>query len=251
MIGLFLYFAFATEEELGYDTTVERHPPSSSRIKISSGKEIVDPSKEVYFVYTAGKKRYRTIGDPIAEDGAFFLISRGIRVWRVREVDENNTVLPNAPELILKDGWFWEDTLPDSRVRANIISNLRKLDHDQPLPESRVDKIVRLTMDIMSDEDVALISGAPNLTLSHPKGATLRGRIDKLDIRRLPVDGQRSQSSSTRVDTLESPRKPHGEKKDMKRIHRRLLFQDVCQTFDECADITIFLSCAQQICIGQ
>ncbi|TFK22969.1 hypothetical protein FA15DRAFT_548274, partial [Coprinopsis marcescibilis] len=68
LIRFFLYMTFASETQLGFDPTVKR----------------CEENGEIYFRYKVEDKFYRTVGNPIAEDSAWLINSRAVRVWTVR-----------------------------------------------------------------------------------------------------------------------------------------------------------------------
>ncbi|EAU87342.2 other/FunK1 protein kinase [Coprinopsis cinerea okayama7 len=143
-----LYLMYASPVQLGYDPTVKM---------VNDGKEGI---RMPDFIYRIGEGLYRTIGQPLSEEDAFFTISPGLRIWRVRACDEEGVVQEGADERMLRDLWVPEGTLHEKDIQAQIL---------QALPTDQAEEMGKLLLGIL---DEVTLQGETQTTLAKPPDAT-------------------------------------------------------------------------------
>ena len=105
MVKLFAAFAFADQESLGFDPTIQ-----------------LDSRNEGQFIFTVhpdndkqNSRRFRTI-QIISSSGAEPLLGRGTRVFKAHEIDLNGD--PNGPPVVVKDIWVDSDRTREGNILA-------------------------------------------------------------------------------------------------------------------------------------
>ncbi len=220
-IRFVIFMTFAPLEDLGYDPTVKR---------------IGVNEKDIQYRFTVGDKVYQTTG--IIHDLNLDLVTRATRVWEVIELDSED--MPIGTPKVLKDVWLYSDATPESDIYNAIFAALRQLDKDGSVAEnerppplqpgsSLEEDAKNYFMTILSDS-VVTINGQPDEAPEPPEDyvelfyteteekvameATVEGT------HRGEVDG--CTPKLKRADRAVYPHK--------KRIHRRIVFQEVCRT---------------------
>lgn len=207
---------FSSAEELGYDLSVRRVDP---------------PHDPAHFVFSIGGRHFRTQGPPIYDAGATVLISRGVRAWAVVEIDQDGHDINNGKEMALKDLWVYHD-LPSERITQQaILKALECLDskdaaqetgtatgNSEEIPTTRTSRMKEYFLTIAIEEDVRLSDGSKDITLSKPS--------DAVDSKATPThDSRRPHNKSS--STLRHEQK----------VHRRIVYEERCQTFYEHNDL--------------
>ncbi|KAF6765825.1 hypothetical protein DFP72DRAFT_1108795 [Ephemerocybe angulata] len=256
LIRILLYLAFAKKAHLGYDLTVTR--------KVEKGDPTDPEAKdETYFIYEAGEKHYRTIGSPLYERGAFELLSRGVRVWTVQESDKNgkfntqgtdqHVLKEGTDQHVLKDFWPLKDTPTESTIMENIISELKTdsdqdalrgyfltVLHDGNVPVPPETEPLSHDWTTMVPEEAKQIKFAA--FKSKPSADPESHRTPLLGFA-APVGKNRSRSGL--LEALKMDRKyPQRE-------HRRIIFEEVCTSFEKETNASTALTAIADIAEGK
>ncbi|TFK19128.1 hypothetical protein FA15DRAFT_727359 [Coprinopsis marcescibilis] len=210
LIRFFLYITFASEEQLGFDTTVERRAEAG----------------EVYFLYKVEEKHYRTVGNPLAEDSAWLMNSRAVRVWTVRLADKKGKFLSET-ENVLKDAWLYDDNGGELAKQTELINAAKAVDLKTP-PSPGEDKRedILLNLFVHIDHDwIVQVEDKDDKTLVHPQAAKLHTAVPN--------------PARTAAAT-------HRSKLELKyhvRVHRRTVFREKCIPFYAIDNIPLALQC--------
>ena len=76
---------------------------------------------------------YQTVGNALCTSPSYLPIGRGIRVWKVREVDVDGS--PRGEEMVLKDFWIPEDSKTEGQIQAEIFQSAREELSDETDPD--------------------------------------------------------------------------------------------------------------------
>lgn len=161
------------------------------------------------------------------------MCSSGVRVWVVKEVDENGSWLATAQEHILKDFWAEDDHVSDMEHQDAIKKRLCELDVDGG---DRAQEMEKYFMKIRHDEAV-MIDEKPDIALAIPNDAAW---VD-LGVEQVLIT-TRYQKGNFRI------RRPL---RLAPRIHHRLLYEEKCMRITDCTDLNVVLDCLKQFCIGR
>ncbi|TFK22962.1 hypothetical protein FA15DRAFT_705880 [Coprinopsis marcescibilis] len=242
LIRWFLYMTFANETQLGFDPTVKR----------------LEKDKEVFFRYQVNDKYYRTIGNPIAEDSAWLMNSRAVRVWTVRLSDVDGNFIEDREEEkeehVLKDVWLYDDIPGELENQNAILKAAKDLDTSSPVSdgnETREKIINNLFLTIMGD-CIVQIGNEDDITAVRPANATNINLIDDVDE---VLDRASKASASIRQSEMSAPnpdvrsknggdeQEPDVYLKHHRRIHRRIVFREKCKPFYEVGNLELGLHC--------
>ncbi|TFK22961.1 hypothetical protein FA15DRAFT_746969, partial [Coprinopsis marcescibilis] len=134
--------SFANKTQLGFDPTVKQ----------------LEKDNDVFFRYQVDDKYYRTIGNPIAEDIAWFMNSRAVRVWTVRLADEDGNFITDREEdkeeHALKDVWLYDDIPSELENQNAILKAAKDVDKSSPVTdgnETREKIVQNLFLTIIGD----------------------------------------------------------------------------------------------------
>lgn len=113
-VRIMLSLMFATEEELGYDQTVQRR--------------LNRETETICFVYQVQEHFYKTIG-AICEHRSLCTTDRATRVWAVVEVKSFDDLEPceGGRPLVLKDVWLDSDAMTERDILMEISEALKKV----------------------------------------------------------------------------------------------------------------------------
>lgn len=230
LIRFFLFLSFASEEAIGYDASVRQ----------------VTTGDTTYFIYEADGKYYRTINAPLAEDNAFYIISRGVRTWEVSPCKFDGTLIVDqktgrVPIHVLKDCWQFEDVSDEKAMQEKIKAGL---------PPSEAGKLDPYLLTILACVDVRLSNKRVDKTVSKAKEATpiafqhfviekekLHGDILALARTQQSQDlrqSQKQQQDPVRKDlSSQLYANPDVFYQHHVKVHRRLVFAERCTPFYE------------------
>ncbi len=213
---------FASLEDLGYDPTVQR-------IHVSE--------EDIQYRFTVGDKVYQTIR--IIHELNLDIVTRATRVWEVIELDSED--MPIGESQVLKDVWLYFDATPESDIYNEIFAALRQLDADGSVSESErppplqqgsslEEDAKRYFMNIISDS-VVTVNGRADEAREPPTGYT-EFFYTELDEEQVAMDAVIVAAQRGDVDGCTPKPKtnkayvyPHKA-----RIHRRVIFLEVCET---------------------
>ncbi|TFK20557.1 hypothetical protein FA15DRAFT_720165 [Coprinopsis marcescibilis] len=209
LVRFFLYMTFASEEQLGFDQTVKR----------------LEEATEAYFLYKVEGNYYRTVGNPLAEDSAWLMNSRAVRVWTVRLADKDGKFL-SEQENVLKDVWLYDDATSERENYEKLIAAAQNEDKMNPpdnKDDSRTSTLQTLFLTIDHDWAVQLEGGGDDITCLRPDSAK-------------PVLCSQASKGSKRHSTKPAPNPgatvgaapmPKVDLKHHRRIHRRVIFREI------------------------
>ncbi|KAF8891896.1 hypothetical protein CPB85DRAFT_248297 [Mucidula mucida] len=221
-IRFVIYMTFASLEDLGYDPTVQR-------IHVSE--------EDIQYRFTVGDKVYQTIR--IIHELNLDIVTRATRVWEVIELDSED--MPIGESQVLKDVWLYFDATPESDIYNEIFAALRQLDADGSVSESErppplqqgsslEEDAKRYFMNIISDS-VVTVNGRADEAREPPTGYT-EFFYTELDEEQVAMDAVIVAAQRGDVDGCTPKPKtnkayvyPHKA-----RIHRQVIFLEVCET---------------------
>ncbi|KAL1749038.1 hypothetical protein HDZ31DRAFT_59632 [Schizophyllum fasciatum] len=116
LIHFFLFIAFATREQLGFDPTVERILSDEDGIQYRF--EVTDTHCQRRWFQTVAILEQRPAVD---------LHSSAMRVYRVREVDTQGKALANSTDNVLRDFWTFSDARSEKSIQEDILERLNEL----------------------------------------------------------------------------------------------------------------------------
>ncbi|KAH6913630.1 hypothetical protein BKA70DRAFT_1526130 [Coprinopsis sp. MPI-PUGE-AT-0042] len=207
LIRFFLYLTFADMEKLGYDATVRR---------------MLDDRGEVFYIYQCEETYYRTIGPPLAEE--IFLVSSGVRSWRVRECNEHGKVQSNVDN-VLKDYWPHESCSGEKAKQDAVLESETFNNDDRDLFQNS-------STTIISDIHIENRQTIPWGEESKWERETFRYRFpgDIVPPRSLGNLWAKSSDGSCVPDTIPLPSTP--------RSHRRMVMKEWCVPISRMCDPT-------------
>ncbi|KAH6914708.1 hypothetical protein BKA70DRAFT_1557096 [Coprinopsis sp. MPI-PUGE-AT-0042] len=211
VIRFFLYLTFADKEKLGYDPTIRR-------IKVNKG-----PTP---YIYECEGVYYRTIGQPLAEEDAFSLISRGARIWRVRKCDKNGTVESDV-DYVLKDYWLRKTHDGEKAKQDAVCASPALNDEDREIFRNG-------SITILSD---IIVDNSPTIPWVEERWTPQRfASLKKSNPRRFNHPHANTSYKSHVLDTL-PPGGPSTYKvKGTPRSHRRMITEEWCISFYRLCD---------------
>ncbi|KAF6763698.1 hypothetical protein DFP72DRAFT_955852 [Ephemerocybe angulata] len=224
LVRVLLFLSFASQQQLGFDPTVMKG----------------EDGTEQYFRYAVGDKWYRTVGDPIDEDGAYFLIGRGVRVWAVKECDQGGKFL--SEELnVLKDAWQWDDIPTERQIQEDIMRSLAQ--RTKISFEDARAKLAKYFLTIIADETLT----------STPKKPS---EAQQISFTQRPTASLPTKSRSQRTTQSVGPHGPENgqapapvEQQELAhhcRTNQRHVFKEMCSTYYEVCDLRVGL----EVCKG-
>ncbi|TFK28993.1 hypothetical protein FA15DRAFT_744704 [Coprinopsis marcescibilis] len=233
-IRFFLYMTFASETQLGFDPTVKR----------------CEENGKVYFRYKVEDKFYRTIGNPIAEESAWLMNSRAVRVWTVRSVDKDCRFLEDdKEEHVLKDVRLYDDIMSEKDNQERILEAAKVLDETSPVAsgkQSRNSQLRELFLTILHDWRVQVDKDNKQVEdITSPRPDSAR----HIFLETLVSVVQPKASAGIRVSEQQAPHPEteilanniNPELEHHRRIHRRVVFQEKCKTFCQIDSFTLAL----------
>ncbi|KAF8867934.1 kinase-like domain-containing protein [Mucidula mucida] len=203
-IRFVIFMTFAPLEDLGYDPTVKR---------------IGVNEKDIQYRFTVGDKVYQTTG--IIHDLNLDLVTRATRVWEVIELDSED--MPIGTPKVLKDVWLYSDATPESDIYNAIFAALRQLDKDGS------EDAKNYFMTILSDS-VVTINGQPDEAPEPPEDYVelFYTETEEKVAMEATVEGtHRGEVDGCTPKLKRANRAVYPHKK---RIHRRIVFEEVCRT---------------------
>ncbi|KAH6913597.1 hypothetical protein BKA70DRAFT_1144186 [Coprinopsis sp. MPI-PUGE-AT-0042] len=150
LFNFLLYIGFATEEELGYDKSIQR-------IKDDSGKTC--------FLYSISNTFYKTIDVPIYEAPPGSIPTEGCRVWNAQKTSWDGMVI-DSTTYTLKDAWFDHRYPGEREMQRRILSKLSSTNASG--------KLLDHLLTIIAEESIRLSTLLEDITLmdldrwSHP-----------------------------------------------------------------------------------
>ncbi|KAF5334538.1 hypothetical protein D9611_013808 [Ephemerocybe angulata] len=218
LIWALLFLSCASREQLGFDTTVVQGMEANER----------------YFRYAVGDKWYRTLGDPLEDSGAFYLIGRGVRVWTVRQCDENGEFLSDEHN-VLKEAWQWDENPTEKQIQEDKLhsladkSNISLVDAQAKLSKV-ADQTLTSTLRRPSEGQQILFTERP---VNPIPGASQAQRSSQLA-------GSDTPTTRTVTPPLQT------ELEHQTRTNQCHVFKEKCITFDEVCDLRASL----EVCKG-
>lgn len=200
--------AFADAEKLGFDCTIQR---------------MKDYKSDIFYVYDCIEGHFRTLGPPLFEDSALYLISRGVRVWKVRPCSKDGQFLQeDAEENVLKDYWWFKSYEGERDKRERLLRS-------DLLDESDREYLSEHFTTILHD---IIVPGNKSCTLDLPpthKRLTFASLVPKV----LPrVAGSKrantSPMSAQPIDTVAAVGPSRHEIEATPRHHRRTVQKEYC-----------------------
>ncbi|KAF5334540.1 hypothetical protein D9611_013803 [Ephemerocybe angulata] len=224
LVRVLLFLSFASQQQLGFDPTVMKG----------------EDGTEQYFRYAVGDKWYRTVGDPIDEDGAYFLIGRGVRVWAVKECDEGGKFL--SEELnVLKDAWQWDDIPTERQIQEDIMRSLAQRTK-MSFEDARA-KLAKYFLTIIADETLTSTPNKPSeaqqISFTHRPTASLPTKSRSQ--RTTQSVGIHGPETGQAPGTVQQQELAHHC-----RTNQRHVFKEMCITFYGVRDLRVGL----EICKG-
>ncbi|GJE97411.1 hypothetical protein PsYK624_136280 [Phanerochaete sordida] len=230
VIKFFLPLLFASEEDLGWDTTIKRHSP----------RTVEGPA--IQYDIEVGDTVYRT-QRLISDAGAQLLRGRGTRVWEVRELKDGEET---GPSLVLKDVWADEDRDSEKTISDKI--------HDSGGEKER-SVFKKHLIQILHEADVKVQRGQQKVTDhthrimrrgQHPVSAERLFVVADYDLAKL---GPKSGPHPTGITSLPVPR-PVTPPRYCAKIHRRIIFEDVAKTIEEADKLSRVFLCLGHVIRG-
>ncbi|KAF6763699.1 hypothetical protein DFP72DRAFT_1163642 [Ephemerocybe angulata] len=223
LIRALLFLSCASREQLGFDPTVVQGMEANER----------------YFRYAVGDKSYRTLGDPLEDSGAFYLIGRGVRVWTVMQCDENGEFLSDEHN-VLKDAWQWDENPTERQIQGDILQSLADKSNIS-LVDAQA-KLSKYFLTIVADQTLTS-------TLRRPSEAQQIFFTER-PVNPIPGASQAQRSSQlagSDTPTTRTVAPPlQTELEHQTRTNQRHIFKEKCITFDEVCDLRAGL----EVCKG-
>ncbi|KAF6763704.1 hypothetical protein DFP72DRAFT_1040472 [Ephemerocybe angulata] len=223
LIRALLFLSCASREQLGLDPTVVQGMEANERC----------------FRYAVGDKSYRTLGDPLEDSGAFYLIGRGVRVWTVRQCDENGEFLSDEHN-VLKDTWQWDENPTERQIQGDILQSLADKSNIS-LVDAQA-KLSKYFLTIVADQTLTS-------TLRRPSEAQETFFTER-PVNPIPGASRprrSSQLAGSDTPTTRTVAPPLQIELDHQtRTNQRHVFKEKCITFDEVCDLRASL----EVCKG-
>ncbi|KAF9074801.1 hypothetical protein BDP27DRAFT_1415727 [Rhodocollybia butyracea] len=187
-----LFLTYASKSQLGVDPTVTRFI-----------YECEGSVNNIRYRFVVGGRTYETVGPPISEQRAYFIVSRSTRVWRVRRVELDGSL--SKEEYVLKDVWLLDDTPLEHEIQNRVRERL--------------------------GDDVWLLAKRYFLTITAEEVVRVDGEDDVT-----PLPARRH--FRTRDNQTPLPRSPVNKVtvKLYRRKHVRVVFKEVCASVYELVD---------------
>ncbi|TFK45762.1 hypothetical protein OE88DRAFT_1740027 [Heliocybe sulcata] len=112
ILKILISLLFASEQELGLDSTVQRC--------------FDEKRNNTCFVYKIGKKYFKTV-QSIIENRALVMTTRATRVFRVVEVKDFNDLSELGPEKVLKDVWLESKADTEKGIQTKLFARFDAL----------------------------------------------------------------------------------------------------------------------------
>jgi hypothetical protein len=182
----------------------------------------------LHWIFTVGGRQYKTTGDPLAYDGSYFLLSRGVRVWQVLEVGGDGKTL------VLKDYHPWAASRTELEIQDDIFARLG---------DEQTSKARPYFLSIKHDESLSRTKDLPPNYQHQPWSllASSRGRSSQSSV--FSALGTRD------VSPAESSKEPPQTKFPL-RQHRRVVFNESCAVIPEITNFGVVLQCLKHIIEG-
>jgi len=237
LIRYFLFLSFASLEELGFDTTVTR---------------LLSLDGSLAFIYaTENNKYYRTIDCPLSEHGAFALLSRGVRVWKVKQCSQNGTFLEkDGTTHVLKDCWIFDDVKNEKEMQEMVLDKLGQKGSDGA-------EFVKKHLLTIIDCGTVVVGGRPDKTTAVPGGTI--SILNLSDTRTAGTSRSQTKPAHPRPQSIRAP--VHGaegnqSQNDTKfrhhcRKHVRMVFEECCITFYEISNYDILIKATIPLVKGE
>jgi hypothetical protein len=258
LIAYYLNQSFGKLEDLGYD-------PSVDFVRDQ-------PGGHLRWIYKVDHKEYVTVGEPLAYEARYPLVSRSPRLWKVQEY---GTETPGDYK-VLKDFHPFANTLAESAIQSDIIHRLgAKAARD-------VNGIIKETttfdpllshggLQLNDAGSIAYNKATVNakryfLTIEHDQELELSPSLNKSHSR-IPwtqpvrkdesrIGAQSDHMMSTGIHdalrqraAMEAPREGHFALHHH-RQHRRMVFKELCQIVYEIPNFLDLGQCIQDVVIG-
>ncbi|KAG8993787.1 hypothetical protein FRB90_000608 [Tulasnella sp. 427] len=119
-IRIMLALLFATEKELGYDSTIKRHLDTT-----------IPGAPRLCFIYAVGimgeKVHFYKTLEAIFEHRSSHVMGRATRVWKAVEVGSFDDLQGFGPKMVLKDVWLDKGAKTEGENQAAIFAQLEKV----------------------------------------------------------------------------------------------------------------------------
>lgn len=235
---------YARTEDLGWD-------PTMSLVHDVNGKHQYDI--QVTVPTSPKPVVYRTIR-LISNVGACVLRGRGTRVWEVQQLDANGGAT-GAPR-VLKDSWPDSDRLREGEVFKQVLKDVG--------PKEDVRKFF---LTIAAEGDVSIRDGeSVDQTLPEDRRQQLCARSDGRPPLRFDLTNEdRSERGAQKMNKFyrslgaeirgsqvssysASQRRAQAPVRYSPKTHHRIVFEEVCNSLHETADLTAILMCLRNVC---
>jgi hypothetical protein len=200
---------------------------------------------KVCWEFKVGEVTYRTIGPPLAYETSYWLLSRACRVWKVKRVVDGKLV--RRPHVI-KDYHPWKASLGERVIQENILQSLKRSHPDQ------VELLRSHFVKILSDDVVSMPDGIKGSEDSCTP--PLPDRIEETTW----IDVEEATSVSPYAPARAGVRDMYSGHTSVKprtgafnldtRAHRRVVFEELCQTMYEVTNFYDALRCFRDITTG-
>jgi hypothetical protein len=227
---------FGTLAQLGYDTSIR---PVLARDS---------PDNEpLYWEFDVEGLTYRTVEPPTYE-AASHLLSRGCRVWLVRQVLQDQLV---GDILVLKDFYPYLGVLEERQIQDNILKELNSTDAKKLRKHFLTIKheVCIITADGISGSEIGATPLVPDNFVRREwtpmsETPTAPGMLSK--------HSQPGTASRDSMHIYKNPNVPaRREHKNLdRRVHRRVVFTEQGQTVYDVPNFYDLLRCLRDIVIG-
>jgi hypothetical protein len=235
---------YGTAEQLGYDSSVElcleklhaaeiraeavANGSTRTMDEIANEKGTARVGSRLSWAFTIENIKYQTTGDPLAYDESYFLLSRGVRVFKVINLKD-----PHAEPKVVKDFHPFAVSRREIEIQDDILNRLGE--------ENTEGRKFFLTID--HDELLAVTKILP------PNYKHQQWSLGESSSARRSQSTKFKMASGTR-DPPEPPTQSATRYTFQQRQHRRVVFREVCVVIPEISDSCVLLRCLKDIIKG-
>ncbi|KAH7098318.1 hypothetical protein BKA62DRAFT_832664 [Auriculariales sp. MPI-PUGE-AT-0066] len=241
-IRYLLFVGFGTLAELGLDETVTAVWD--------------DVTNTIQHIYKVDEVEYR-IDEPLSTDGAYHILSHAPRVYTARKlikemIDGERTTRLDNNRVVLKDSWPFIGVPSETDVQTKITNKLKLVDAEKMT--NYATEVKQYLMDIQVDwvvESKGILQKTPD-----PRLRDERDEADKpSDATSHPMAHGSHQKSATRdeVRDFQGPTASTISQEPLKltgRIHRRIVYNELCETVYEIKDFRTLCQCLIHVVEG-
>lgn len=255
-IRVFLSFLYASEEQLGHDTTIHRMKYKKDWCCVFEMKATNDV-----------RSYYRSV-EALHNPRSLCITGRKSRVWKAVEVSslEDLEQKPNTSEVALKDCWIDVDALPERAIQNLIFDGLAAVDEAKYAwaPTELRDKLKAglkdpktYFMEITSDCELGTNKLKPDFrpdptVLSPPPGQYLADKVKTIPSTQTPPGSGHPSSHSSHLlpapGTFAHKRKPRPY--DIKK-HYRVIYAEVGQSLAYAKSLSDAMRAFEDTFIGE